>query len=330
MIVSWNTTNECNLSCPHCYRDSGSKDARELNTIEGKRLIDQIADAGFKIMIFSGGEPLMRKDIFELTRHAAGKGLRPVFGSNGTLLDYDTGVRLKESGALAIGISLDSIEPTKHDAFRGKQGCWKAAVEGMKNCREAGLPFQIHTTVMSWNYDEITRLSDFAAEHGALAHHVFFLIPTGRGASIEGEIIGVIEQELLIEKLLRKQQQISIEIKPTCAPQFTRIASELGISSRFNRGCLAGISYCIISPAGIVQPCAYMDMQVGNVREESFAEIWSSNPELIKLRTQDYSGSCGICQYKKTCGGCRARAFFYRRDFMADDPWCSHNKKMGG
>ena len=270
----------------------------------------------------------MRKDIFELTEHAVKCGLRPVFGSNGTLLDLKTAIKLKESGAKAIGISLDSIDAAKHDEFRGQQGCWQAAVKGMHNCLEAGLPFQIHTTVMTWNYDEIMQMADFAVKQGAIALHLFFLIPTGRGSAIESQIIGVNESERLIAELLRKQQQIPIEIKPTCAPQFTRIAAELELSSRFTRGCLAGTAYCIISPAGIVQPCAYLDMPVGNVREKSFLDIWQNSSELKKLRTLEYSGACGNCEYKKSCGGCRARAFFYRNDYMADDPWCSYNKRQ--
>lgn len=330
MIVSWNTTNECNLTCPHCYRDSGSKNIQELDTSEGKRLIDQIAEAGFKIMIFSGGEPLMRQDIYELTAHAAKAGLRPVFGSNGTMLNDERALRLKNAGALAIGISLDSIEPDKHDDFRGMAGAWQSAVAGMEACRKAGLTFQVHTTVMKWNLREITQISDWAAGHGAAAHHVFFLIPTGRGASIESQIISVEEQEFLLKELLGKSQRLPIEIKPTCAPQFTRIASELGVKSRFSRGCLAGTAYCIISPAGNVQPCAYLDMQLGNVREQSFAAIWHNNVKLQKLRSLEYTGSCGICPYKEKCGGCRARAYFYHGDYMAEDNWCAYGQTIGG
>ena len=155
MIISWNTTNACNMMCKHCYRDAGVKAEQELSTEEGLKLIDQIAEVGFKIMIFSGGEPLMRKDIYTLVNHAREKGLRPVFGTNGTLLTAEVAKRLKDAGAAAMGISLDSIDHMIHDMFRGVYGSWQKAVDGMRACREIGLPFQIHTTVMDWNMAEV-------------------------------------------------------------------------------------------------------------------------------------------------------------------------------
>ena len=148
MIISWNTTNACNMYCKHCYRDAGCKAEEELSTAEAKKLLDEIARAGFKIMIFSGGEPLTRPDILELVEHATKLGLRSVFGTNGTLITPEMARDLKAAGAMGMGISLDSMSPAKHDTFRSYPGGWAGAVEGMKNCRAAGLPFQIHTTVM--------------------------------------------------------------------------------------------------------------------------------------------------------------------------------------
>ncbi|MFZ5595599.1 MAG: putative heme d1 biosynthesis radical SAM protein NirJ2 [Bacillota bacterium] len=322
MIISWNTTNGCNLYCKHCYRDAGVRAGEELNTEEGMNLIDEIAKAGFKIMIFSGGEPLIREDIYDLVSHAVNRGLRPVFGTNGTLIDGVVAERLKNSGAAAMGISLDSVDPEKHDTFRGQTGAWQKAVDGMKACREAGLPFQIHTTVVDWNYDEIEEITDFAVKVGALAHHVFFLVPTGRGADIEGESLRADKYEKLLTRIMKKQREVNIELKPTCAPQFMRIARELGVKTRFTKGCLAGISYCIISPVGNVQPCAYLNISAGNVRERPFSEIWRDNPVFNRLRSMEYSGGCGVCKYRKICGGCRARAYVYNGDYMAEEPWC--------
>lgn len=325
MIVSWNTTNQCNMFCDHCYRDAGVLAAEELSTEEGKRLIDGIARAGFKIMIFSGGEPLMREDIIELVKHARQQGLRPVFGSNGTLIDNPMAMRLKEAGAMGMGISLDSTDPQKHDRFRKLDGAWEGAVRGMKNCREAGLAFQVHTTAMEWNYDEIESLTDLAVDLGAVAHHIFFLVPTGRGANIEDEALRVERYEKLLHRILEKQRQVDIELKPTCAPQFVRMARQKGMNLRFQRGCLAGLSYCIIGPRGMVQPCAYLDLEVGNVREQDFDDIWQNSPVLRELRTQEYGGKCRQCKYIGACGGCRARAAFYHQgDFMAADDWCRY------
>ncbi len=320
MIVSWNTTNACNMYCAHCYRDAGCPVDEELSTAEAFTLLDQIAAAGFKIMIFSGGEPLMRPDIFDLVRHAAELKLIPVFGTNGTLIDRSTAQRLLDAGARGMGISLDSLDRKKHDEFRSFEGAWDGAVRGMKNCREVGLPFQIHTTVMDWNQHELESITDFAVEIGARAHHLFFLVPTGRAVSIEEEALRTREYEEVLRRVMIKQQSVPIELKPTCAPQFLRIASELGMKTRFRRGCLAGLSYCIISPRGKVQPCAYLNMELGDVRETPFDVIWKSNKILARLRTLDYGGKCGVCRYKNSCGGCRARAACYHDgDFMAED-----------
>ncbi|HHU87130.1 MAG: putative heme d1 biosynthesis radical SAM protein NirJ2 [Pelotomaculaceae bacterium] len=322
MIISWNTTNACNMMCKHCYRDAGVKAEQELSTEEGLKLIDQIAEVGFKIMIFSGGEPLMRKDIYTLVNHAREKGLRPVFGTNGTLLTAEVAKRLKDAGAAAMGISLDSIDHMIHDMFRGVYGSWQKAVDGMRACREIGLPFQIHTTVMDWNMAEVEDLTDFAVEEGAIAHHIFFLVPTGRAVNIEKETLRAEQYEELLRRIMKKQSEVKIELKPTCAPQFMRIASEMGLETRFNKGCLAGLSYCIISPLGIVQPCAYLNIPAGNVREKPFGEIWREAEIFKVLRTEEYKGACGSCRYKKICGGCRARAYFYQGDYMGEEPWC--------
>jgi putative heme d1 biosynthesis radical SAM protein NirJ2 len=329
MLVSWNTTNACNLYCKHCYRESGARAAEELNTDEGFKLIDEIARAGFKIMIFSGGEPLMRDDIYELVHYAARSGLRPVLGSNGTLITPGVAADLKEAGAMAVGISLDSTDPAKHDAFRSSTGAWQAAVDGMRACREAGLPFQVHTTVLEWNNEEIEDLTDLSVDLGARGHHIFFMVPAGRAVNIEAETLRAEQYEQLLRRIITKQGQVDIELKPTCAPQFMRIARQMGVKMRFSRGCLAGTSYCIISPRGDVQPCAYLNIPLGNVRQTPFDEIWRGNDVLQRLRTLDYSGGCGTCAFKKICGGCRARAYFYHGDYMAEEPWCLYHGRKG-
>lgn len=330
MIMSWNTTNKCNMYCKHCYRDSGNKAKNELSTEEGKLLLDEVVKAGFKIMIFSGGEPLMRPDIYELVEYAAKIGLRPVLGSNGTLITLEVARKLKAAGVMGIGISLDSLNPVKHDEFRKYKEGWNKAVTGMKNCKEVKLPFQIHTTVMDWNKNEILDITDFAISMGAVAHHIFFMVPTGRGTSIENEVLSKMQYEKTLKDIMLKQKEVSIELKPTCAPQFMRIAKENDVKTRFRKGCIAGTSYCIISPSGNVQPCAYLNLPIGNVRETPFSEIWNDSLVFKRLRTLDYKGKCGVCSYKKACGGCRARAAFYNdEDIMAEDIWClySDNKE---
>lgn len=330
MIISWNTTNQCNMFCGHCYRDAGELAENELNTQEAKKLLDEIARAGFKIMIFSGGEPLMRRDIVELVKHASSIGLRPVFGSNGTLLTKELAQELKDAGTLGMGISLDSMDKIKHDKLRVYENAFDEAIRGMENCKAVGLPFQIHTTVMDWNQGEVLQLTDLAIEMGAVAHHIFFLVPTGRAVNIEDESLRAREYEELLDKIMEKQKHIDIELKPTCAPQFMRIADQKGMKLRFGRGCLAGTSYCIISPRGDVQPCAYLNIIAGNVRNKPFDEIWRDSDVFKNLRTLDYKGGCGDCEYKVACGGCRARAYFYHDgDYMAEEPWCLYHGRDG-
>ena len=328
MIMSWNTTNKCNMFCDHCYRESGEAASGELDTAQAKKLIEEVAVSGFKIMIFSGGEPMTRPDIYELIAHARSMGLRPVLGSNGSLITPEAAVKLKEAGLAGAGISLDSLDAAKHDALRKLDGAWELAVEGMKNCLAAGLRVQIHTTVMDWNQQEVEAITDFAVQLGASAHHIFFLVPTGRGEKIVDQALKRDDYEALLVRIMKKAQNVPIEIKPTCAPQFMRVAEELGMEQRFTKGCLAGTSYCIISPKGDVQPCAYMKMAIGNVKETPFDQIWADSPIFKTLRTLEYSGLCGHCGYKNKCGGCRARAAYYHEgDFMSEDPLCILQKK---
>jgi len=325
MLISWNTTKKCNLYCKHCYRDSGpdKNQTNELNTSEGKSLLEEIAEAGFKIIIFSGGEPLLRKDIYELVEYAADLNLRPVFGSNGTHITEKVADKLKKAKTAGMGISLDSVNAEKHDEFRQSQGAWKKAVKGIKNCVQANIPVQINTTITEYNYEEFEKITKFVIDLGVKSHHPFFLVPTGRGKEIEKDSLRAKKYNNLIENIMEKQKEVDIEIKPTCAPQFMVVAKEKGLNMRYSRGCLAGTGYCCILPDGEVHICPYLPVKAGNVREKSFTEIWNNSPVFKKLRTQNYKGNCGKCKYQKICGGCRARAYYYTdNDYMAGDPWC--------
>ena len=327
MIVSWMTTNKCNLTCKHCYQDAGENKSAELTTSEALKLIDEIAKAGFKIMIFSGGEPMTRPDIVELVAHARERGLRPVFGTNGTLITHDLAFKLKDAGAMAMGISVDSIDPKRHNDFRGLPNAFELTLQGIENCKAAGLPFQIHTTIMDWNQNEIFDIMDWVKEIGAVNHQIFFLIPVGRGKEIEGHALRVAEYEGLLRKIMEKSRTLGIPVKPTCAPQFLRIADQLDIKTRYSRGCLAGLDYCIVSPIGKVRPCAYMMEEAGDVHDTPFDEIWA-NAEIFKqLRTKAYKGACGKCKFNDRCGGCRARAAYYHDgDFMQEDSYCAYGR----
>ncbi len=327
-LISWNTTRKCHLKCRHCYRDAGEQDERELTFEEGKKLLEEIKKAGFDIIIFSGGEPLLRDDIFDLVRYAVELGLRPVFGTTGTTITREIARELKDAGALRMGISLDSKGPKLHDELRQVEGSFEHAIKGMKNCKAEGLEFQINTTVVEQNFEECEEITDLAVDLGAVAHHVFFLVPTGRATDMEKEALRKRQYENLLHRILNKQKEVEIELKPTCAPQFMRIAEAKNMKMRFSRGCLAGVSYCCITPNGDVNPCPYLPIKIGNVLETPFSEIWTHNEVFKELRSEKLEGKCGICDYLEICSGCRARAYYYSDwNYMAEDPWCSYKVK---
>ncbi len=324
-LVSWNITRQCNLTCAHCYRDAQeSPDAEELSTSQGLRLIEEIARAGFRVAIFSGGEPLMRRDLYQLLEHARAQDLRPVLGTNGTLITAEVARRLREAGLARAGISLDSADPDYHNRLRGSPTAWQRAVAGMEACLRADLSFQINTTVTQQNEEHLLEITDLARELGAKGHHVFFLVPAGRGRKIAEEMVEARRCEQLLEALLEKQREVDIEIKPTCAPQFVRIAERLGVETRFHSGCLAGRTYCVITPNGEVQPCPYLPLGVGRVQQQSFEEIWEMAPVFHDLREARLEGACGRCRWSRRCFGCRARAYWATSgNYLGEDPWCT-------
>lgn len=313
------------MYCKHCYREAGPNERKndELSTNEGKKLIREIAKAGFKIMIFSGGEPLLREDLFELTEYANAIGLICGIGTNGTLIDKEIAERLKKSKVHAVAISLDSLDENKHDEFRQLKGSFNKTIQGIKESINAGLKVQINTTVTKSNYDEITKITDYMSSLGGHSHHPFFLVEVGRGKNIGSKGLNKKEYKDIINKILEKQKYTNIELKPTCAPQFMTVAKEKGMNMRFSRGCIAGIKYCCILPNGDVHICPYLPIKVGSVREKSFDEIWSENEIFNKLRNySNYKGKCGSCSEMDICGGCRARAFSRTDDYMQEDTFC--------
>lgn len=325
MLISWNTTKRCNLLCKHCYRESGP-DAEiqgELTTTEGKALIGQIRNAGFRLLILSGGEPLMREDIYELVSTAKQAGLVPAMGTNGTLLSSDAARELSERGLKGIAISVDSLEKEYHDDFRGQPGAFDLTQTGIDNALAAGLRVQINLTLTDTNQDEFDKMVDYYEKRGVHAIHPFFLVPTGRGLSMAEESLREQSYFAMIRRILERQKDSTLELKPTCAPQFMPMAKEMGLTQRFTRGCLAGTAYCCILPQGEVHICPYLPVSAGNVRQNSFEEIWKNSDVFHKLRDfKHYEGACGVCDHQEICGGCRARAYYYQGSYLAEEPWC--------
>ncbi|MBT8172037.1 radical SAM protein [Candidatus Bathyarchaeota archaeon] len=340
LVISWNMTLKCNLKCAHCYINAeDTKLPDELSTDAAKMLIHQITEVSRPLLILSGGEPLLREDIYEIIKYGADRGLRMGMGSNGMLIDDEVARKLKKAGMWTVAISLDSSVPERHDEFRGVKGCWKYAVNAIKALKKSGIEVQVNCTVTQENYDEVDDIMALAEELGVNNFHLFFMVPTGRGTNIKDITAQMYED--MIRKTLVKTKKYKLNVKPSCAPQFMRVAKEMGIDmSRWIRGCMAGLYYCRIYPSGEVTPCPYMPVSLGNIREKSFKDIWFNSTVFSALRDfNQLKGKCGVCQYNSVCGGCRARAYGVTTknmdfcgalheptemhgDYLADDPWC--------
>ncbi len=337
-LVAWETTRRCNLSCLHCR--AGAIDQHypgELSTAQGEALLTDLRTLGQPVIIMTGGEPLLRPDIFHLARFGADLGLRMVMAVNGTLLTPSIAAQLKEAGIQRLSISIDGPDAASHDAFRGQAGAFDGALAGMAAARQAGLEFQINTTVTRTNLPWVEAIQELAQAQGAVAHHIFLLVPTGRGRALSAEIITAAEYEDVLTWFAQRKYQMPMEMKATCAPHFYRIIREQahqrgekvtpqthGLDA-MTRGCLGGIGFAFVSHLGQVQPCGYLELSAGDVTEQPFSQIWRESPLFLRLRDYDQlKGKCGRCQYRKVCGGCRARAYEVSGDEMAEEPLCMY------
>ncbi len=331
-IVSWNITGACHLRCGHCYLDARTRWPNELTPREGLRLIDQMAEAGTELLILTGGEPLLRKDLPDLARHAAEKGINVVLGTTGMQIDRRRARLLRDSGVTAAGISIDSLDPDKHDEFRGVPGAWQRAVGGIDACHTEGLDVLVHTTAMKMNSDEVLELIEFAHLKGARAFQLFFLVCTGRGERLTD--LTPEEYERLLGQILDAQGSYpGMMVLARCAPYIGRMASQRNLSLAWAAGCLAGTSYCRVTPSGDVTPCPYLPKVAGNVRDRDFGTIWDSAWTLAQFRAPrlQLQGKCGDCAFSQgsdpICVGCRARAYALEGDELAADPWCSYEQR---
>ena len=308
-IISWNVTLKCPLACPHCYAGAGTEVPGVLSTPEAFGVIDQICTMGNPVVVLSGGEPLMRRDLFDIARYGSSRGLRMALGTSGYLFVRETARRLKQAGIGAVAVSIDAADPQVHDRFRGRAGSWEHAVRALRFCRDEGIRTRINTTVQSGDIAPIEEIVSLGTRLGVRDYQVFFPVPAGRAQA--GAIAAPAEQERLIGELLHRYGDGPVHVRPTCAPQFVRIADQLGIrNAAKDRGCIAGIRYCRIYADGEVTPCPYLPVTAGNVIETPLIRIWQDSPLFAALRDPDrLTGRCGRCMYRRSCGGCRARAF---------------------
>jgi radical SAM protein with 4Fe4S-binding SPASM domain len=334
LIVSWNLTRLCNLACGHCYLDAAQRRREahdELSTAEALAVVGEVAAvAPGAMLVLTGGEPLLRRDLAALVAAAAATGLMPVVGTNGTLLDDAAAARLRDAGAAGAGISLDSATHAFHDRLRGRRGAWDDALRGMRAARAAGLPLLVQTTLFDENRTELETIAAIAEAEGALALNLFFLVCTGRGAR-QTDLSPASYEASLAEIIALQRRRPGLIVRARCAPYLRRVlglhANERGGNyAEWSSACLAGRRYFRITPQGKVTPCPYIPEVVGDLRAERLGDIWSGSPTLARLRAETPGGKCGQCDFRYSCGGCRARALASGGDLMAEDPKCIYLK----
>ncbi len=357
-LIFWETTAGCNLQCIHCRRITVADQLlpQDLKTDEAFRLIDQIAAFAKPIFVLSGGEPLFRPDIFDIARHASDAGLIVALATNGTLIDVDVARNIRASGVRRVSISFDGADPATHDQFRGG-GAFNQAIDGIAHLRALGGEYQINTTVARHNVGQMPETLALAKSLGATALHLFALVPVGCGIEIaDDQQITAEEYERVLNWLYDAEMQGGIELKATCAPHYFRITRQRqaeerrqgivrerpqshhrqehaggnghgarGAMNAMTKGCLAGTGVCFISHRGQVFPCGYLPLEAGNIRAQSFREIWEASPLFVNLRDpSSLDGKCGACEFKNVCGGCRARAYGMSQGYLGEEPFCTY------
>ncbi len=365
-LIFWETTAGCNLACIHCRRVTVADQLlpQDLSTAEAFDLIDQIAAFARPIFVLSGGEPLFRPDIFDIARRAAEAGLIVALATNATLIDAGVARRIRQAGVQRVSVSLDGADAPTHDIFRGA-GAFERALAGMAHLRQAGVPVQINTTVARHNLHQMPETLALAQELDAVALHLFLLVPVGCGVEIAADQqITPDEYEQVLNWMYDAEMQGGVELKATCAPHYFRIARQRQVEERrqgvfrerpashhrqahmvgqvanlphngpqamhtMTKGCLAGTGVCFVSHRGEVFPCGYLPLQAGNVRQQPFREIWEGSALFAELRDPDLlTGKCGLCEFKRVCGGCRARAYGMTLEYLGEEPFCTYQPEI--
>lgn len=335
----WEVTGACNLRCIHCHATSGQAAADELTTDEGKKLIDQLAgESEFRTLIYTGGEPLVRPDIFELLRHSQKAGLANIIATNGTLIDEEVAFKLKDHGVVCNAISFDAANPAVHDMVRSKPGSFDLALQAVEATKKAGILLQINTTAMEYNMPHLPELIDFADASGAGIMLMYQLVAVGRGEKIEKATLKKSANRYLSEMIAAKQRNAKTIIEPVAGPQYWPYLLEGGgirggwplrLAGKVFHGCAAGRGFVYVKANGDVWPCPFVEVSGGNVRNKSFHDIYTDSTLFKDLRAREekLKGLCGECQYKTVCGGCRGRAHAYSGDYLSEDPRCFIREK---
>ena len=342
--IAWEITRRCNLRCVHC-RSSSEMEIQghpDFPLEEAYRLIDDIVSYATPVVVLSGGEPLTRKDVFEIARYGTDKGLRMCLATNGTLVTDAICEEIKQSGIRIVSLSLDGADDKVHDDFRSQKGAFAGTINAARLFKKHGIEFIINSSFTKRNQEQIPQVYQLAKELGATAWYMFMIVPTGRGEEIMNELISKEDYDKILDWHydMEKEEDLLL-VRPTCAPHYYRVqlqrAKEEGekvkrrtlkFSTGGSKGCLAGQLICLIDVDGNVLPCSYFNLPAGNVREKSFKEIWENSDLFKDLRDfKKYKGRCGSCEFINVCGGCRARAYSVYGDYLEEEPFCSYRPK---
>jgi radical SAM protein with 4Fe4S-binding SPASM domain len=330
-VIAWEVTRRCPLACHHCR--AGACDVPyegELTTDECKRVIDSLPP--HLMIIWTGGEPMSRPDILELVRHATARGIRSVMAPCGMLVNAPSMTALKEAGVKACSFSLDGATPATHDAFRGVEGAFDMVTNAMAVARDVGMPFQVNCTVSRLTRDELPAIRELAIAHGARTLDLFFLVPVGRGKNLRDLSLSPTETEQVLRWAFEMDAKGPIHVRETCAPQAVRIWHALGQPGARPSGCMGGKSFVFISHTGVLQPCGFLDVPSGSLREVGFdfCQAYERSKVFKDLSVPEkFGGFCGRCEFRVSCSGCRARAYAATGDYMGAETSCPLNRGAG-
>lgn len=393
-LIFWELTKGCNLHCIHCRATATELSSPlDLPTAKAKDIIEQIASYASPILVLSGGEPLYRRDVFDLARFATDRGIRVALATNGTLVTKDVAEKILNAGVKRVSISLDGADAETHDSFRGIPGAFEAAIYGMRNLKQIGMQVQINMTIARHNASQLPAVLELAKNLGADALHTFLLVPVGCGVDIAAEqMVDPEEYERMLHWFYDRSLEGGVELKATCAPHYFRVVRQRRAAERkqagygahasqsspesigpaemmmpgstgiiinknrelggmpapspghpgghpgsghpdgmsaMTKGCLAGTGVCFISHEGEVFPCGYLPAKAGDLRAQSFREVWENSVIFEALRdTGNLKGKCGCCEFRNVCMGCRARAYAATGDMMAEEPFCVYQPRM--
>ncbi len=338
-LLFWESTVKCNLACAHCRRLESDADAdSDMSTAQAKQLIDNLAQLGqdqsmMPVLVFSGGEPLCRSDIFELAEYANNLQIPSALATNGTMLNGGIVANIKSSGITRVSVSLDGADAQTHDRFRREQGAFDSAVEGINCLHAANVPFQVNLTLTKHNARQLADVYDLAKSLGAVALHIFMLVPVGCGQVLaQTDMLSPEQYEAKMAEIYALEKRGDLQVKVTCGPHYQRIIRQQdppGTAKpgghRTSKGCLAGLGVLFVSHAGDVFPCGYLPVNCGSILEQTLSDIWRTSPDLAKMRdTTALEGKCRLCDYREICGGCRARAYAATGNYMAEEPFCAY------